>query len=408
MVGTYGFFVLGALYIVAPVIAWILFAIGFLKLCRELIEGRSFADFGISTTVVCWFLGMAVMLVALVIGHLNHNIGLGSIIKSIIGWAKGWALLALFPFIGCLAIRPELIIRASCVVGFHTLIAVPLFVLAWLAGLPQVLYVSPLQAVGGPGPEFFMVSLYEIDPGSGMPRWRMFTPWAPALGFVGNVYFLFALYERDRRWKALGILGAVCMILMSQSRLGIVAAISVPFACWGAARLARPIMIFTGGIACAVLGLLMAPLISLADTVITGFTEARADSSRVRAALGRIAVERWRSEAPIWGHGVVERGPHLVEYMPIGSHHTWYGLLFVKGAVGFAAMAVPMIVSLLELGAKAGRHAQASIGFGMMLLLFLYTFGENLEVLAYLIWPGLLFIGMGARPQRRELPEGAA
>ena len=128
------------------------------------------------------------------------------------------------------------------------------------------------------------------------------------------------------------------------------------------------------------------------------FTEARADSSRVRAALGRIAVERWRSEAPVWGHGVVEGGPHLVEYMPIGSHHTWFGLLFVKGAVGFVALVVPMLVSLLELGVKASRTVQARIGFGMMLLLFLYTFGENLEVLAYLIWPGLLFIGLGARP----------
>jgi hypothetical protein len=57
-----------------------------------------------------------------------------------------------------------------------------------------------------------------------------------------------------------------------------------------------------------------------------------------------------------------------------------------------------MVVSLLELGIKTSRHKEARLGFGMILMLFLYTFGENLEVLAYLIWPGLLFIGMGARP----------
>ena len=398
IIWTWGFYVLGALYVVAPVIGWILFAIGFKKLCEDLIVGGNISRFGISWTVLSWFFGMFVMLIALIVGHLNYDIGLGPIIKSSIGWAKGWALLALFPFIGCLSIRSELVIRACCVVGMHTLIAVPIFVLAWLVGAPQVLYVSPIQAVGGPGPEFFMVSLYEIDPGSGMPRWRMFTPWAPALGFVANVYMLCALSEKDLRWKAAGMLGAIFMILMSQSRLGIVAALVVPFITLGISHISHPLMLAAGGIATAGLGIIMSPLIAAADVVMTKFSEARADSSRVRAALGRIALQRWQSEAPIWGHGVVERGPHMVEFMPIGSHHTWYGLLFVKGIVGLAALLVPMIVCLLELSIKSSRHKEARLGLGMVLLLFLYTFGENLEVLAYLIWPGLLFIGMGARP----------
>ena len=398
MIWTWGFYVLGALYVVAPVIGWILFAIGFKKLCDELIAGGSISRFGISWTIISWFLGMFVMLIALIIGHLNYNIGLGPIIKSSIGWAKGWALLALFPFIGCLSIRSEVVIRACCVVGMHTVCAVPIFVLAWLVGAPQVLYVSPIQAVGGPGPEFFMVSLYEIDPGSGMPRWRMFTPWAPALGFVANVYMLCALSEKDIRWKAFGIIGAILMILMSQSRLGIVAALVVPFITLGISNISHPLMLAAGGVGAAALGIIMSPLIAAADVVMTKFSEARADSSRVRAALGRIALQRWQSEAPIWGHGVVERGPHMVEYMPIGSHHTWYGLLFVKGLVGLLACLIPMIVGLLELSIKSSRHKEARLGLGMLLLLFLYTFGENLEVLAYLIWPGLLFIGMGAKP----------
>ena len=51
----------------------------------------------------------------------------------------------------------------------------------------------------------------------------------------------------------------------------------------------------------------------------------------------------------------------------------------------------------MELAVKSSRNKEARLGFGMLLMLFLYTFGENLEILAYLIWPGLLFIGMGAR-----------
>ena len=398
ILGTWGFYLVGALYVVAPVIAWILFAMGLRTLCLELVHGGSLRRFGISWSVLAWFAGMAMMLVALVVGHLDHGLGLGAIVKSTIGWAKGWALLALFPFIGCLAIRPALVIRAACRVGRHTALLVPLFVAAWLANLPGTLYVSPLKAIGGPGPEFFSVTLYEIDPGAGTPRWRMFTPWAPALGFVGNLYFLFALAEPDRRWRLWGLAGSLSMVLMSQSRLAVVALASVALGVWVVSRLSRPSMLYAGGIGCAALGLLAAPLMRAAESAVTAFREARADSSRVRSALGRIAVERWRGEAPVWGHGVVERGPHLVEYMPIGSHHSWLGLLFVKGAVGFASLAVPMLVTAAELALKSSRSGTARVGLGVTLTLFLYTFGENLEVLAYLVWPGLLFLGMGTRP----------
>jgi len=35
------------------------------------------------------------------------------------------------------------------------------------------------------------------------------------------------------------------------------------------------------------------------------------------------------------------------------------------------------------------------VGLSMVLVLFFYTFGENLEILAYLFWPGLVMIGIG-------------
>ncbi|WP_394494359.1 hypothetical protein [Shewanella sp. ENK2] len=187
---SYLFWLLGALYVIAPVIAWILF----LRLLVKKLDNQP--AFRISITHYVWVLGMWVMLIALVVGHLQFGLGTGKLIKSSIGWAKGWALLAIFPLIGCLPIRPEIIYRASCRVCKHTIMLFPVFVFAWVAGLPSTLYVSPLSIIGGPGPEFFSVSLYEIDPGSGVPRWRLFTPWAPALGMLGNLYFIFALQEK--------------------------------------------------------------------------------------------------------------------------------------------------------------------------------------------------------------------
>ena len=140
------------------------------------------------------------------------------------------------------------------------------------------------------------------------------------------------------------------------------------------------------------------------DQTLNAVKSMRADSTRVREALGEIAVDRWWTEAPIWGHGVVERGPHFVEFMPIGSHHTWYGLLFVKGAVGAFALAIPLAWSLLEFALLAlARSRAGKIAFAMVLLMTLYSIGENLEILAYLMWPGLMAMGIAAR----ELQERA-
>jgi len=150
-------------------------------------------------------------------------------------------------------------------------------------------------------------------------------------------------------------------------------------------------------------------LVQLFADFMEKFRAARAESSRVREILGRIAVDRWQGEAPLWGHGIVEKGPHLVEYMPIGSHHTWFGLLFVKGAVGFLALAIPLAWSFIDLLLKAQTSKEAQVGLAVVMLMFLYTFGENLEILAYLFWPGLVMLGIAHKqPYRSPLAERPA
>jgi hypothetical protein len=144
-------------------------------------------------------------------------------------------------------------------------------------------------------------------------------------------------------------------------------------------------------------------LMALADKMASDFAGARADSSRVRAALGRIAVQRWQNEAYWFGHGIVERGPHMVEYMPIGSHHSWYGLLYVKGLMGAIAFGVPMAWTLASTAIAAAKGRAGQLGFAMMLAYWLYSFGENLEVLTYIAWPALLAVGIALKPQPAEV-----
>ncbi|MBU2533799.1 MAG: O-antigen ligase domain-containing protein [Alphaproteobacteria bacterium] len=397
IVSTWGLWLLGALYVVGPVIGYgliLLFVARFLGLRQD--EPRR--PLWIPIGVALWLVGMAVMLLALVIGHLDFELGIGQLIKSSIGWAKGWALLAIFPIAGAvLSIRPQIIYRATAVLALQTLMLVPVFWVAGLAGLPMELYSSPLQALGGPGKEFFDVTLYAIDNVDGSLRWRFFAPWATAAAFAASIGFLFALYEKAHFWKIVGILSAIIVCWMTGSRSSIVALPVVIGSVLVMSNLHRPGMWLALAFG-ATAAILMTDLILMTiEDFQNAFSAARAASSRVRATLNHIGYYRWYTEAYWFGHGVVERGPHLVEFMPIGSHHTWYGLLYVKGLAGFLALAVPLAWTVFELSVKAQCDRVARAALCTTLALAMFSFADNLEIVTYLIWPGLLLIGIGLR-----------
>jgi hypothetical protein len=402
IVFTYPIWIVGGLYVVGSVLGWLLLACLIIKVIASIDHPEENEEIRISPVIWIWVGGMLLMEVALVLGHIDFDLGLAMIIKSSIGWAKGWAALALYPLAGCLNIRSRLLSRAICVLGLHTLIITPILLLTPHLGLPQVLYVSPLRAIGGPGNEFFDVPLYEIDGSTGDLRWRLFTPWGPALGFVGNVNFMLSLLEKNRNWKVGGMAGSIVMCLICKSRLAQVCIILIPGLCFLISRIRRPVTLIVLGASSYLGGILSPLLIQLMSDFWEGFKGARAGSTRVRMALKRIALDRWQREAPLWGHGIVEPGPHLVEAMPIGSHHTWAGLLFVKGIGGFLALAVPMAVTLLDLLRRASnpRYQLGSVGLSMIVILLLYTFGENLEILVYLYWPGMIMMGMALQEKK--------
>ena len=346
---------------------------------------------------------MLAMLLALLVAHMAAGLGAAQTLKSTIGWMKGWALLAAFPLVGaCLSIRPALVVRAAMWMALQTMMITPFLILAALVHLPERLFVSPLQAVGGPGPEFFAVQLYLIDPSNGALRWEFIAPWAPAAGMIGDMIFVLALWEPNIRFKAIGLVAAVVICLMTKSRMAMLFLVFFPPALWLLGRLARPWLHAAGALLSLGFSLTAENILAKVHSAIDSFRSARADSTRVREALGKIAVERWWDEGPIWGHGIVERGPHHVEFMPIGSHHTWLGLLFVKGAVGAGALAVPMMWTFCEMVLLAQSHTLGRLGLSILLMLVFYSFGENLEVLAYLFWPGLVLLGTAFRTAALE------
>ena len=145
---TYPIYAIGGLYITGSALGWTVLAIVAL---RAFVEGvNPFID--IPLLVWGWVLGMLAMLLCLWIAHGQWSLGSTQTIKSSVGWAKGWALLGLFPILGAVVkLKPEALIRAVCVVGKHTAIFGSLTWVLYMLGLPGELFVSPLQILGGAG-----------------------------------------------------------------------------------------------------------------------------------------------------------------------------------------------------------------------------------------------------------------
>lgn len=397
---TFIFYAVGALYLVAPIIGWLLVIVVVARLAVVNTSQQQNSRWLIILWVCCTLL----LELALVIGHVDFNLGLVKIIKSTVGWAKGWALLCVFIVVGfSLNIRYQLVCRAACVVGLVAIVVTPLLILAYMLGLPDHLYVSPLKILGGAGDEFFTVILYEIDPGNGAPRWRFFAPWAPVVGLVANIYFLCAWFEKEPKWRFVGLLGNAIMIALAVSRMGMIVMALVPISVWVLSRLTRPWVMVTCAIGLLMLVMFYDPISHALLTLIDDIKGARADSTRVRATLANIAVYRWQSEAFWFGHGAVESGSHLVEFMPIGSHQNWYGLLFVKGMLGFLSFLVPFVLTTLILLVKAQYQVSSRLALGMCLIITFFSLTENIEALAYMIWPAWLIVGIGLRSAIRDV-----
>ena len=405
LVLTWPFYFVGALYIVGPVLGWILALVAAVSLyLGSAMRSDLRATGAVPPVILAWLAGMIVLLITLWIGHLDWALGLKQTIKSSIGWAKGWALLALFLLAGAvLPIRREVLVRGQCVIGLWTLCLAPILLAAPYLGLPQQIFTSPLKVVGGPGPEYFSVYLYTLDPGAWTPRWQFYVPWSPFAALLGVIMVLFALEEKHRGWMMAGLCAGILMILASKSRMGLVGLI----ACTIGPRM-MPFLIrgwawqVVAGLT-ASLAIFGPALLNKIEDAVKAFKGARADSTRVRETLQRIASERWQEEAIWFGHGTVKPGAHIVEYMPIGSHHTWYGLLFVKGAIGFFALLVPLVWQTLIALLDAAKGPRGHLPLGILLTIVLLSFGENLEIEAYMLWPGLIVLGIHAREVQTDL-----
>ena len=388
---TYPIYYLGGQYLLAPLLGYFLALCLFKQWWNQTPVTPLEDKIIIPVAVWFWIIGVLVIEIALIIGHLDFDLGFGKIISSSVNrWLRTWTLFPIFMLVGSLKIRPQIIYRAACIICIQSLF---LAIVASIVRMPNLVYTSPLSVFGGGN--FYEVFVLGTLTDESKFRLVLFAPWAPALGLVANVYFFLAKKEKNSQLRWLGMIGAIAMIVGSVSRLAIICLPLTLCLTWFLLNIYRPI-VQLGTALFAFLGGFLAPtIISDLQLAHEEFSKARPGSSRVRAVLGRIAINRWQNEAFVWGHGTLSgKGPRIAGYMPIGTHHTWFSILYDHGLVGCLSLAIPLVWSLSELVFKAQKSLIAEVGLNIILILIIFSLGENIDGLTYLYWPGLVILGI--------------
>jgi O-Antigen ligase len=400
---TYPMYVLGLVFPMNTTLPWLLLINVGMRFWQQSDQTPMPDRVRIPAIVWVWVIAALTVWLAILVGLMDFNYDMNEIIRSSLGWCRDWALYPIcFTLGSCLRVRPQLIYRAVCNLCAQSILMLGIGVTAFVAKLPEVIYNSPIERLTQNGKLFYEVRFYLIDVDSGGVRFTLFTPWAPALGLVACIYFLLALQESHKVWRAIGLVGATAMVLGSVSRGAFIFLPASLLLIWVWVAANRAYLQLVAGFLLFWLGLLSFQVQQAMELAIGGFVGARKSSSQLREVIQRMGLDR-SAEAPIWGHGKEIPGPKVLKGMPLGSHHTWIGLLFNHGIVGFTAILIAVVTTVMLLALKAKVDRLARVALAIMLVVLFTSMGESMEKLAYLIWPALVLVGIAFRPQ----PESA-
>jgi hypothetical protein len=397
IIGTYGLYFIGAQFVWIPALAFFLLFRVAQKLWEQTPDTPAEERITVPVSVWIWAIAMILMEIALVMAHIDRDLGIPKMVFTTVNsWARTWALMGIFPLVGCLKIRTELLARAACILCVQSLVLAIVCSFMFLLGIPDPAYISPLVKFRGASTNY-LVDLYDVGGDFGEARQfrlKLFTNFANSLGVVGNVYFFIATLERNRKWRLWGMVGGAAMVIGSGSRSTLVCLPLVPITIWFLTNFGWPIQI-AAGVLSTIAGMIAPQLIELFETIwdkaVKGY---RGNSELVRRRLAEVTMNRW-IERPIWGHGYVEeKGPKYTEHMPIGTHNQWPDLLYVRGMVGFIAFSFAMLWSFVDLTIKAQKSTIARVGLSVLLVLLIATTAIDIENTAYLYWPGLVMMGI--------------
>lgn len=396
IIGIYGIYYIGGLFLLAPIMAVCLSLYLVKEWWNQTDETPEADKIYVSVPVYLWLISMGIVAISAMIGGLDFELSEFKIISTLVNrWLRTWLLLALFPLIGHLNIRPQLIYRSVCIFCIQSLILVPIFVLCNnLFDSHTYSFISPLSKFGG-GTMFYDVKIFGSVLDVSEKRLQMFTHSAPALGFVGNIFFCICLQEPNKKIRFLGMAGAAALTMSSVSRTAIICLPMISLITWTLVNIFNPCLQILMASIIAVGGIFSFEIKNIFDDFTFGVREYRSGSTKARDAIQQLAVNAWREEAPIWGHGTIaESGPVSVGARGIGSHNTLYGILYAHGLVGTIPLLIAFGWSFFDLLLKLKTHPTAGVGISILLTMAVFSTVDNIDFLAYLCWPGLVILGI--------------
>ncbi|MEL6927282.1 MAG: O-antigen ligase family protein [Cyanobacteria bacterium J06600_6] len=404
-IATFPLYLIGSLYIIVPLIGLVFTGYG-LWLWRTQTEATPFQErIFVSPAAWVWLAAGLMIEIAMMVAHFNNDLSFKLMLFSTLNnWYRRWAIIPMFIFMGHFFIRPKLMYRAACIMALETAVVVVIGTLFANLGMPEIDYVSPLKVFGG-GSDHYHIYLFQ---NALKERIYSFTPWYTATGILGVFFFFLAWEDKVKIWRHSGMISALIMVMVSQSRAALLCIPFVLVVVWAVRNITNIKVQFLSAFTFFSLGIFSFQIAKALNFAQEQFTNFRGKdslySSRTRNILYRMTIKAWWNEAPVWGHGrVPEYGPRVVGNMPIGTHNTWLGGLYTFGLVGFTAFAIAVIFTLFNLIIQARKSNSARVGLCLFISFFVSSFTDSVEYINYVYWSALLFVGIVLRQEQEEI-----
>jgi O-Antigen ligase len=395
IINNYLIYLLGAQFILAPLMAWFLLGYLAVKWWNQNEDTPELDQIHISNTSWIWVIAALLIAITHFVGSLDFGVDNYVMLRDFFnGWVRMWGLFAIFPLIGHLNIRPQLIFRAVCIFCAQSIFLVILFwMISLVNGGQGYTYISPLYKFGGPLNYYTIIIGNALD----MTERRLFmsAPWAPALGLLASIYFFLTTQETDKKWRYLGMIGALALIFSTFSRTAIVGVPIVYLFALSISKIIQPWTQVLWGITAFLASIFGDRISNIFQDFISGVKQYRSGSTRSREEINQLAFNAWKNEALIWGHGsYYERSSGLAGYRSYNSDTTIYSILYSSGLIGAVSIAILFVWTFFDLLKKIHKHSYAIVGLEIIGVLILFLSTENIQVTAYLYWPGLVVLGI--------------
>jgi O-antigen ligase len=376
--------------------------LGLIILARGLPYSR-----GAVVLLLAWTAVWAMQAVATSIVWMESGRSWVGLLRSVLSVGNlNWIALGL-----CLAIGWERrldtgrIARAACILCLWILVFSGIGAFANLVlGMPSLELPNLFSLVLPKGilPSFYgSMRFHAVLMGEQAVRLTLFYPWPTALSLGAALAMMIGFRDPDWRWRAIAVLGGVAGVLAGASRT--VAAgmlVALALVAFGAASFRSRVLLLI--LAAVALNLAVLAGFDLQEAVARAydkFTAARPGSSMARSI---IYDHTWRAilDSPIVGHGWGEKtalGRRLIA--PLGSHSTFYGVLYTGGIVTFAAVlaAFGTVIGAALLRLR-DKPVTACTVLGMLFVIGMISFGENVNFLVPTLLLPLFWMGGVLRP----------